>query len=350
MMTSQYQDIKLLSPYEQFLKNTASNTNGCDSGGVNTSGGCRKEVKILGKKLGTGIITSTEEGNVVEVIEEKTKLVWDPTITFSIRQLSSFLFYNIHQNFVGKFRIFRYRSSSKSSNSSIIFLELELESFWEIKFVFYILDDGRSRSLQPHWQHGDLISASRQADHGEWRAGQLLAPSKEIRVRLRLIDRWNRESFPRSMQACSPCDSDFLNFENRLKDTSPAGHFERTQKDSRDSFSSTSGLPDLDWTKKSGTVQLCSTLLLGSPPLKLSKLATSGKGKREKKGKKGEGGKKEKKKKRKRKCRHEIFKWLWRMDVIIIIDICATRKLTSRCCSFVEFVLTTHSRESSSKN
>lgn len=109
MMTSQYQDIKLLSPYEQFLKNTASNTNGCDSGGVNTSGGCRKEVKILGKKLGTGIITSTEEGNVVEVIEEKTKLVRDPTITFSIRQLSSFLFYNIHQNFVGKFRIFRYR-------------------------------------------------------------------------------------------------------------------------------------------------------------------------------------------------------------------------------------------------
>lgn len=77
-MTSQYQDIKLLSPYEQFLKNTASNTNGCDSGGVNTSGGCRKEVKILGKKLGTGIITSTEEGNVVEVIEEKTKLVRDP--------------------------------------------------------------------------------------------------------------------------------------------------------------------------------------------------------------------------------------------------------------------------------
>lgn len=150
MMTSQYQDIKLLSPYEQFLKNTASNTNGCDSGGVNTSGGCRKEVKILGKKLGTGIITSTEEGNVVEVIEEKTKLVRDPTITFSIRQLSSFLFYNIHQNFVGKFRIFRYRSSSKSSNSSIILLELELESFREIKFVFYILDDGRSRSLQPH--------------------------------------------------------------------------------------------------------------------------------------------------------------------------------------------------------
>lgn len=106
-MTSQYQDIKLLSPYEQFLKNTASNTNGCDSGGVNTSGGCRKEVKILGKKLGTGIITSTEEGNVVEVIEEKTKLVRDLTITFNSARppivVSHLYLYNIHQNleFVG---------------------------------------------------------------------------------------------------------------------------------------------------------------------------------------------------------------------------------------------------------
>lgn len=84
IMTPQYQDLKLLSPYEQFLKNTASNTNGCDSGVVTTSGGCRKEVKILGKKLGTGIITSTEEGNVVEVIEEKTKLVRDSMITFNL--------------------------------------------------------------------------------------------------------------------------------------------------------------------------------------------------------------------------------------------------------------------------
>lgn len=128
---------------------------------------------------------------------------------------------------------------------------------------FYITDDGRSRSLQSHRQHGDLISASGQADHGEWRARQLLAPSKEkTRVRLRLIDSWNRESFPRFMQACSPCDSDFLNFENRLKDTSPAGHFERTQKDSRDSFSSTTGLPDLDWTKKSVNSPLCSLFSL----------------------------------------------------------------------------------------
>lgn len=80
-MTSQYQDVKLLNSYEQFLKSTASNTNGCDSGGVNTSGSCRKEVKILGKKLGTGIITSTEDGNVVEVIDEKTKLVGDCMVT-----------------------------------------------------------------------------------------------------------------------------------------------------------------------------------------------------------------------------------------------------------------------------
>lgn len=74
LMASQYPDMKLLSPYEQFLKSTASNTNGVDNI-INTSGGCRKEVKILGKKLGTGIITSTEDGNVVEVIEDRPKLV-----------------------------------------------------------------------------------------------------------------------------------------------------------------------------------------------------------------------------------------------------------------------------------
>ncbi|XP_003399243.2 uncharacterized protein LOC100645768 [Bombus terrestris] len=158
IMTPQYQDLKLLSPYEQFLKNTASNTNGCDSGVVTTSGGCRKEVKILGKKLGTGIITSTEEGNVVEVIEEKTKLMMD--------------------------------CAGGLCNSS----------------------------------DNTVISSPR-------------------------LDRQIRENGGPDnflLQACSPCDTDFLNFENRLKDTSPADHFERTQKDSRDSFSSTGGLPDLD--------------------------------------------------------------------------------------------------------
>ncbi|PBC31289.1 Fez family zinc finger protein [Apis cerana cerana] len=157
IMTSQYQDIKLLSPYEQFLKNTASNTNGCDSGGVNTSGGCRKEVKILGKKLGTGIITSTEEGNVVEVIEEKTKLMMDGP------------------------------GLCNPTDNTVI---------------------------------------------------------SSPRLDRQITENGGPDSF--LLQACSPCDSDFLNFENRLKDTSPAGHFERTQKDSRDSFSSTSGLPDLD--------------------------------------------------------------------------------------------------------
>ncbi|CAL7940690.1 unnamed protein product [Xylocopa violacea] len=159
LMSSQYQDVKLLSPYEQFLKSTASNTNGCDSGGVNTSGGCRKEVKILGKKLGTGIITSTEEGNVVEVIEEKTKLMMDGAEGLC----------------------------SNAENTVILSPRLDRQ----------IAENGGPDSFL--------------------------------------------------LQACSPCGSDFLTFENRLKDdASPADHFERAQKDSRDSFSSAGGLPDLD--------------------------------------------------------------------------------------------------------
>ncbi|KAK1126008.1 hypothetical protein K0M31_005538 [Melipona bicolor] len=158
IITSQYQDVKLLSPYEQFLKNTASNTNGCDSGELNTSGGCRKEVKILGKKLGTGIITSTEEGNVVEVIEEKTKLMMDGG-----------------------------GGLCNSSDNTVI---------------------------------------------------------SSLRLDRQITENGGPDSF--LLQACSPCDTDFLNFENRLKDTSPAGHFERTQKEPRHSFSSTGSLPDLD--------------------------------------------------------------------------------------------------------
>nr|XP_034193225.1 uncharacterized protein LOC117610217 isoform X2 [Osmia lignaria] len=158
LMVSQYQDTKLLSPYEQFLKSTASNTNGCDTNAVNASGGCRKEVKILGKKLGTGIITSTEEGNVVEVVEEKTKLMMDSV--------------------------------------------------------------------------GGLCNSTD--------SGVISSP----RLDRQITENGGPDSF--LLQACSPCGSDFLNFENRLKDTSPTGHFERTQKDSRDSFSSTGGLPDLD--------------------------------------------------------------------------------------------------------
>ncbi|CAK9828293.1 Fez family zinc finger protein 2 [Anthophora retusa] len=158
IMTSQYQDVKLLTSYEQFLKNTAANTNGCDGSGVNTSAGCRKEVKILGKKLGTGIITSTEEGNVVEVIEEKTKLIMDGA--------------------------------------------------------------------------GGLCS------------GVDSTVISSPRLDRQITENGGPDSF--LLQACSPCSTDFLNFENRLKDTSPAGHFERTQKDSRDSFVSGGGLPDLD--------------------------------------------------------------------------------------------------------
>lgn len=94
IMTPQYQDMKLLSPYEQFLKSTAANTNGCDTSMVSATGGCRKEVKILGKKLGTGIITSTEDGNVVEVVEEKTKLVRNSVVdeseSFACQLHSSF--------------------------------------------------------------------------------------------------------------------------------------------------------------------------------------------------------------------------------------------------------------------
>lgn len=87
MMASQYSNVKLLTPYEQFLKNTAANTNSCDTNVVNAFSGCRKEVKILGKKLGTGIITSTEDGNVVEVVEERTKLVTDSIVQQNVNNI-----------------------------------------------------------------------------------------------------------------------------------------------------------------------------------------------------------------------------------------------------------------------
>ncbi|KAL0127665.1 hypothetical protein PUN28_003150 [Cardiocondyla obscurior] len=68
-----YQESRFLSPYEQFLKN-ASMQNVCLSNiADSTAEGCRKEVKILGKKLGTGIITTTEGGDVVKVLDDKPK-------------------------------------------------------------------------------------------------------------------------------------------------------------------------------------------------------------------------------------------------------------------------------------
>ncbi|XP_012285816.1 uncharacterized protein LOC105702671 [Orussus abietinus] len=67
-MTPQYQDLKFLGNYEQFLRNTGHN------GFVNSGGGeTRKEVKILGKKLETAIL-STDDGNVVKVFDEIKKL------------------------------------------------------------------------------------------------------------------------------------------------------------------------------------------------------------------------------------------------------------------------------------
>lgn len=73
LATSHYQD-RVLSPFEQFLKSMQTN-GGCTSNTVDMLEGCRKEVKILGKKLGTGIITTTEEGNVVKVVDDKNKFV-----------------------------------------------------------------------------------------------------------------------------------------------------------------------------------------------------------------------------------------------------------------------------------
>ncbi|XP_072756885.1 uncharacterized protein [Anoplolepis gracilipes] len=71
LVAPHYQD-RLLSPFEQFLKNTMQ-TSGCMSNNVDAFEGCRKEVKILGKKLGTGIITTTEEGDVVKVVDDNSK-------------------------------------------------------------------------------------------------------------------------------------------------------------------------------------------------------------------------------------------------------------------------------------
>ncbi|KAL6268477.1 hypothetical protein P5V15_001610 [Pogonomyrmex californicus] len=72
LITPHYQDSRFLSPYEQFLKNVTMQ-NICVSNIADASEGCKKEVKILGKKLGTGIITTTEEGDIVKVLDEKPK-------------------------------------------------------------------------------------------------------------------------------------------------------------------------------------------------------------------------------------------------------------------------------------
>lgn len=73
LIVPHYQDTRFLSPYEQFLKN-ASMQNAYVSNIVDPTIEERKEVKILGKKLSTGIITTTEDGDV-KVIDEKPKFV-----------------------------------------------------------------------------------------------------------------------------------------------------------------------------------------------------------------------------------------------------------------------------------
>ncbi|KAH0950916.1 hypothetical protein HN011_002475 [Eciton burchellii] len=79
LMTPHYQE-RVLSPFEQFLKSTVVQTSSCVPGTIDPSEGCRKEVKILGKKLGTGIITTTEEGDIVKVVDDKVKFETDSTM------------------------------------------------------------------------------------------------------------------------------------------------------------------------------------------------------------------------------------------------------------------------------
>ncbi|KAG7188889.1 hypothetical protein KM043_008495 [Ampulex compressa] len=75
LVSPHYQEAKMLDSYEQFLSNASSSANSCGGGAANTSRACRKEVKILGKKLGTGIITSTEDGSIVRVVDDNSKMV-----------------------------------------------------------------------------------------------------------------------------------------------------------------------------------------------------------------------------------------------------------------------------------
>lgn len=67
-----HQENRVLSPFEQFLKSLQ--TNGYAPNAVpDIAEAGRKEVKIPGKKFGTGIIT--EDGDVVQVVDEKPKFV-----------------------------------------------------------------------------------------------------------------------------------------------------------------------------------------------------------------------------------------------------------------------------------
>ncbi|KMQ94469.1 fez family zinc finger protein 2 [Lasius niger] len=82
LIAPHYQDNRFLSPFEQFLKNTTMQTSGCISNTADAFEGYRKEVKILGKKLGTGIITTTEEGDIVKVVDDNSKFAGSPCSDF----------------------------------------------------------------------------------------------------------------------------------------------------------------------------------------------------------------------------------------------------------------------------
>lgn len=72
LVTTQFQDMKMFSPYEDLLKNSIAPLNMRDNSPNNV---CKKEVKILGKKLGTGIIGGTEDDKVIKLFDDKRKLV-----------------------------------------------------------------------------------------------------------------------------------------------------------------------------------------------------------------------------------------------------------------------------------
>jgi len=97
LMTPHYQE-RVLSPFEQFLKSTVVQTSSCVPGTIDPSEGCRKEVKILGKKLGTGIITTTEEGDIVKVVDDKVKFVSNNSLCS--RRLSTRLRVNHSEAFI----------------------------------------------------------------------------------------------------------------------------------------------------------------------------------------------------------------------------------------------------------
>ncbi|KAK2582954.1 hypothetical protein KPH14_009012 [Odynerus spinipes] len=71
---TQLQDMKMFAPYDDLLKNSMAPLSMRDNSPNNV---CKKEVKILGKKLGTGIIDGNEDDNIIKVLDDKRKMVLD---------------------------------------------------------------------------------------------------------------------------------------------------------------------------------------------------------------------------------------------------------------------------------